>query len=140
MNGELLIRKPGHELESLDVFVCGLPQLLGCGPWEERESMNYVEERYYCCFVLGLRATASIADDSELPDYRFRLYLQPQYNRSNTDFLSDLADCIARTLVINGYEVVRPFDSSRVGQGGLVYRSDPAAAKMPWEQVVTNEY
>jgi hypothetical protein len=139
MNGELLVRRAGGEKESLDTFVSFLPRLLGCGPWEEHESMNYVEERYYCCFVLGLRATASIADDSELPDYQFELYFDPQFLRRSTDFLVDLADCVARTLVLNGYEVVRPFDSAHAGKGALTYRHDPTAGSMPWEQIITEK-
>ena len=84
---------------------------IGCCPWEQRESSNYIEERYYCCFVLGLRATASIADDSEFPDYQFRLHLDPEFLRSSTAFLAELADCVARKLVVKGDEVLRPFDS-----------------------------
>jgi hypothetical protein len=138
MNGELLIRNSKQNKESLNFFVSELPRLLGCCPWEERESSNYIEERYYCCFVLGLRATASIADDdSDFPGYQFRLYLNPEFLRSDTAFLAELADCVARKLVVNGYEVLRPFDSLRPGNGGLLYQFDPTAGTIPWEQVIT---
>ena len=135
MNGELLVR--GKEGESLDLFVAGLPVLIGCGPWQERESSNYPEGRYYRCAVLGLGATASKSDDNEFSDYDFQLYFDPEFFRAETSFLAELADCVARKLVISGYQVVRPFDSAHPGKGGLVYRFDPIAGKLPWEQVVT---
>jgi hypothetical protein len=36
-----------------------------------------------------------------------------------------------RTALFNGYEVLRPFDSSRSGKAGLLYHFDPTAGTMP---------
>jgi hypothetical protein len=53
MIGNLLIKKAGSQ--SLDGFVAEFAERLGCGPFEERQSSNYVDERYFRCFALGIR-------------------------------------------------------------------------------------
>ncbi len=73
MTGNLLIKKVKGQ--SLDTFVVALSDVIGCDRWEQRESSNYVEDRYFRCFVLGLEITASIADSSEFPEYDFSKYL-----------------------------------------------------------------
>jgi hypothetical protein len=137
MTGELLIKKQNHQ--SLDDFVAVLSGILGCGPWEERESSNYPPEfRYFRCYALGMEITASIADKGEFSAFEFLLFLEPELLQRERAFLAGVADCIAKKLVLAGYEVLRPFDSSRVGNGG-VYRLDPTAGEMPWEKIVTHE-
>jgi len=133
---DLLIKKR-QATQTLDEFIKALPSLLGCGPWEQRESSNYPpENRYFRCLALGLEVLVCVADDSEFREYDFNLHLA-EFWRSGSEFLFELADCIARKLVVSGYEVLRPFDSSRSGQGGLRYSFDPTAGTMPWQQVIT---
>src|SRR6476660_9968099 len=116
---DLLIKKK-QVTQTLDEFIKALPSLIGCGPWEERESSNYPpENRYFRCFAVGLEILACVADDSEFGEYDFHLHLKPEFRRSDAEFLFELADGVARKLVVSGYEVLRPFDSSRSGQGGL---------------------
>ena len=74
MLGELLIKKQSGQ--SLDGFIVGLSALIGCEKWEQRQSSNYVGERYYRCAVLGLEITAAVADDAEFADYDFWLTLE----------------------------------------------------------------
>ena len=124
-------------MQTLDEFVNALANLLGCGSWEQRESSNWPENRYFRCFALGLEIDACVADDSEFEDYDFQLYFKPELWRSDSESLVGLSDCVARKLVVSGYEVLRPFDSSRSGKGGLRYRYDPAAGKNPDEQILT---
>jgi len=52
MASELLIKS--GENQSLDDFVSALRNLLGCDHWGQRESANYVDERYYRCVALGV--------------------------------------------------------------------------------------
>ena len=136
---DLLIKKR-QATQTLDEFIKALPKVLGCGPWEQRESSNYPpENRYFRCFALGLEILACVADDSQFRDYDFGLHMEAEFWRSDSEFLFELADCVARKLVVNGYEVLRPFDSSRSGQGGIRYRFDPTAGPMLWQQVSTDE-
>ena len=136
---DLLIKK-NQSTQTLDEFIEALPSLLGCGPWKERESSNYPpENRYFRCFALGLEIIACVADDSEFMEYDFHLHLTPEFSRSDSEFLFELADGVARKLVVSGYEVLRPFDSSRSGQGGLRYLFDPTAGTVPWQQVPTQK-
>jgi hypothetical protein len=72
---DLLIKKTEGQL--LDAFVGALRDFLGCDRWEERESVNYVEARYFRCSVLGLEVTVAIADSAEFKDYDFWLYFEP---------------------------------------------------------------
>ena len=134
---DLLIKKT-QATQTFDAFTNALPGLVGCSPWEERESSSYPpEDRYFRCFALGLEIVASIADESEFTEYDFRIHMTPEFLRNDDAFLAELADCVARRLAVRGYQVLRPFDFSRSGKGGLCYRFDPAAGTMPWERVVT---
>jgi hypothetical protein len=133
---DLFIKK-SQTMQTLDEFVNALPNLLGCGSWEQRESSNWPENRYFHCFALGLQIHACVADHSEFREYDFHLYFKPELWRSDSESLGGLADCVARKLVVSGYEVLRPFDSSRSGKGGLRYRFDPAVGTNPGQQVLT---
>jgi hypothetical protein len=68
---DLLIKKTEGQL--LDAFVGALRDFLGCDRWEERESVDYVEARYFRCSVLGLEVTVAIADSAEFKDYWNRI-------------------------------------------------------------------
>jgi len=137
MSGELLIK--GQTNQSLGDFVIVVSGILGCGPWEERESSNYPPEfRYFRCLALGLEITLSVSDDAEFSSYEFALFLQPELLQVDRAFLPGVADCIARKLVLAGYEVLRPY-SSRVGSGGTIYHFDPAGGDMPWDKIVMRE-
>jgi hypothetical protein len=135
MNGNLLVKN--IQEQSLDAFAAILPDIMGCGPWEQRQSSNYVEERYFRHVVLGLEITVAIADDSEFQGYQFSLWLQPIGPcAAETSFVDGLADCVARQFAVCGYEVVRPH-STRQGSGGILYRLNPAEEAKPRERVVT---
>ena len=124
--------------QTLDEFVNELPVLLGCSPWEQRESCSYPpEDRYFRCSALGVELVVCVADETEFTEYDFRLHFNPEFRRNDGEFLFELADRTARKLVVSGYEVLRPSDASRYGKGGLRYHFDPAAGTMPWEQIVT---
>jgi hypothetical protein len=133
----LLIK--GSQDQLLDTFVADLSHTIGCSQWEQRQSSNYVEERYFRCFALGLEITAAIADDSEFQNYDFWLCIEPEVGR-NADkvFLAGLAECVAWKLALHGYEILRPHDS-RKGSGGLIYRLNPDENAKPRERVVTEE-
>jgi hypothetical protein len=137
MNGNLLIKSA--QKQSLDAFVAILPNVIGCNRWEQRQSSNYVEERYFRQVILGLEITVSIADDSEFRDYKFSLWLRPiGACAAETSFVNGLADCTARQFAVCGYEVLRPHDN-RQGSGGILYRLNAAEGAKPREMVVTEE-
>ena len=72
---DLLIKKTEGQL--LDAFVGALRDFLGCDRWEERESVNYVEARYFRCSVLGLEVTVAIADSAGLKTMTSGCILSP---------------------------------------------------------------
>jgi hypothetical protein len=137
MNGNLLIKNT--QKQSLDAFVAILPDVIGCDRWEQRQSSNYVEERYFRRVVLGLEVIVAIADDSEFQDYQFSIWLHPIATyAAEKSFLDGLADCVARQFAVCGYEVLCPHDS-RQDSGGILYRLNPAEGAKPRERVVTEE-
>jgi hypothetical protein len=138
MNSNILIK--ANATESLEAFVASLSGSLGPAQWEERKSSNYLGERYYRSFILGLELTVALTDDEEFKDFRFWLCFQSEPGcRGDEPFLDGLADCVARKLVQRGCEVVRPFDMGRIGSGGMVYRLNPHFAAKPRERVLTEE-
>ncbi len=138
MIGNLLIKKTGSQL--LDAFVAEFSERLGCSHFEERESSNYVDERYFRCFTLGLEITVAKADSAEFADYDFWVCFEPESGcSSDQDFLDGLTDCVARKLVLCGHQVVRPLDFSRVDSGAVLYRPNPFKAAAPRERVITEE-
>ena len=137
MNGNLLIKN--SQKQSLDAFVVILPKVIGCDGWEQRQSSNYVEERYFRRAVLGLEITVAIADDSGFQDYQFSLWLKPiSPCTAETSFVDGLADCVARQFAGCGYEVLCPHDS-RQGSGGIIYRLNPDEGAKLREKVVKEE-
>jgi hypothetical protein len=124
MMTELFVGKRSGLL--LDDFITLLSSLTGSANWEQRASSNYVEERYYRCFVLGFEITASIADDSEFADRDFWLTFEPhRVMPEDRLFLDGIADWVARVLALEGFEVVRPLEPGRAGTGAVLYRRDP---------------
>jgi hypothetical protein len=133
-----LLIKLSESTPNLEKFVEALPKLIGCGPWQERESSNYPPElRYSQCAALGVDIEAYVQDDCEFDQYPVQLFFKTNFRIGDDKFLVELADCVARQLVLTGFEVLRPFDSSRTGKGGVCYRRDQKAGEMPWEQIVT---
>ena len=138
MNSNLLVK--GDSKQSLGAFVGSLSQSIGQMNWEERQSSNYVEERYFRSFVLGLELTAALADDNEFKDFEFWLCLQPEPGcRGDEPFLDGLGDCVARKLAQQGYQVIRPFNIGRAGAGGMVYRRNPEPNAKPRDRVLIEE-
>lgn len=137
MSGELLVKRQNDQ--TIEAFISSLSTLLSCGPWEERESSNYIDYRYFRCFVLALEVTVAIADDDEFSSYDFQVFLEPEVFQTETGFLARVADCIARKLALHGYLVLRPFDSSRRGRGAISYSVDTSVGSMSWEHVITTE-
>jgi hypothetical protein len=114
------------DTQSLDAFVASLRRLIGCEHWEERQSSNYVEERYYRCFVLRIEITAAIADSVGFDDSQFWLHFAPSADLAENDrTLQGMADRVARTLALHSYEVIRPHDMLRTGGLATLYQLNP---------------
>ena len=60
MNSNLSIK--GDSKQSLEDFVGSLSQSIGQANWEERQSSNYLDERYFRSFVLGLELATAPAE------------------------------------------------------------------------------
>lgn len=121
MASDLLIKS--GENQSLDDFVSALRNILACDRWEQRDSANYVDERYYLCIALGVEITAAIADDIEFKDWPFWLHFEPHGAvGGDKRGLDGLAECVARALVLQSYEVLRPNDFGRTGSGATLYQ------------------
>ena len=135
MHGQLLIKKSDDQ--TLDVFIATIDKVIGPMRWEERQSSNYVDERYFFTSVLALQVTAAIADDSEFSEYDFWLSIEPSVADScDKSFLDGLAAIIAKAFALHGYEVLHPNDMSRPGNGGTVYRLNPDSLAKLRERVI----
>src|SRR3974390_1139004 len=138
MFGNLFIRS--NRNQSLDAFVEDLAKQLGCGQFEERQSSNYVNERYFRCSALGIAVEVALADESEFEAYQFWLCFQPDgVHVDDKSFFDGLADCVARKLVTSGWEVVRPLSFGRAGGGAIAYRRNPAENCGLRERVLVEE-
>lgn len=138
MNANLLVN--GLHDQPLEAFVVSLSDSIGCVRWSERQSSNYLGERYYHTLILGIEVTAALVDDDEFKAFDFWLCLQPEPGCvGGYAFLEGVADCVARKLVQCGHEVMRPFDMGRTGGGGVVYRRNPDPNARPRERVLTEE-
>jgi hypothetical protein len=135
MHGQLLIRKRGNE--TLDEFVVAVDQIIGPMRWTERQSSNYVDERYFSASVLALRITAAQADESEFSQYAFWLSIAPSVaGIQDKSFLDGVAEVIAHALALSGYEVLHPSDMSREGNGGTIYRPNLQPGAKATERVI----
>jgi hypothetical protein len=138
MFGNLLVKKLHGEV--LDDFVADLSERLRCGPFQLRQSSNYLDERYFRAAVLGIAIKVAGADDVEFVDYHFWISLEPDdVCVDDTNFFDGLADCTARKLAILGYEVARPLSFDRSGGGAVLYRLNPNKNAGLYERVITQE-
>jgi hypothetical protein len=138
MFGNLLVKK--IDGQSLDAFVSELSRQVGCGNFEERQSSNYIDERYFRCSVLGIKVEVALADEAEFDSYDFWICFQPDgVYLDDKDFFDGLADCVARKLATCGRQVIRPLNFGRVGGGAIIYRRNPAENSGIHERVVTED-
>jgi hypothetical protein len=135
MPGQLLIKKRAGEL--LDEFVAVIDKIIGPMKWEEHESANYIDERYFLASAVAMKVKVAIADDSEFSDYDYWINIDLSVaGVSERSFLDGVADAVARAVALHGYEVLRPNDMSRVGNGGFVYRLNPNTEVRPRERII----
>lgn len=139
MNYDLLIQ--AHAPTTLDAFVEELGGILGCGPFEERESSQYAEGRYFRCLVLGLEVTVGASDHVGYEDYAFWITVGSEvYIPGDRSFLNSLEDCLARRLALEGYAVVRVGQASAPSVKAVHYRRNPDPEAPFQERVLTAEH
>lgn len=138
MFGNLLVKK--IQGQSLDAFVDDLSERLGCGRFEERQSSNYLDERYFRASVFGVAIEVARADEAEFQEYDFWLCFEPDgVHVEDKTFFDGLADCAARKLALLSYQVARPLNFGRVEGGAIVYRLNPTTGLGLRERVITEE-
>lgn len=124
MVGNILIKK--MQSQTLDAFVSDLSDRLGCGRFDERQSSNYLDERYFKASVLGVAIEVARADDGEFQEYEFWLSFEVDgVYVDDAAFLEGLADCAARKLTLLGYQVARPLNFGHKESGAILYRPNP---------------
>jgi hypothetical protein len=139
MPGHLLIKKRAGE--TLDDFVAMIDTIIGPIKWEERESTNYVNERYFAASAVALKVKIAIADDTEFSDYDHWISIDVSVaGVGDRSFLDGVADAVARAVTLHGYEVLRPNDMSRAGNGGSVYRLNPNAELWSRERIIVETF
>jgi hypothetical protein len=137
MPGNLLIRSAFKQ--ALDIFVEALKTILGCASWEQRDSSNYIDNKYFLSSVFGLKVTVAIADDDEFGQFDFWMCIEAPMDTPNKEFLEGVADCVARKLSFNGYTVVCPFDMGRVGSGAMLYQPNPTKTVGGSDEILIEE-
>ncbi len=136
--GDVLIKKKGGE--TLAIFVSSLEERIGCNRWELRESSNYPDGEYFCCEVLCQKIIAETNDLEGLGEFDFRIAFRRTGFCRNDEVLEGLADCLARKLASDGYEVVYSGNIGKIGAVGVKYTLDIAAGSLPWERVRAEEW
>ena len=135
MSGQLLIKKRAGE--TLDDFVAVIDTIIGPIKWEERESTNYIDYRYFVASAVALKVTIAVADDAEFGDYDHWISIGVSVaGVIERSFLDGVADAVARAVALHGYEVLRPNDMSRTGNGGSVYRLNLSTELNPRERII----
>jgi hypothetical protein len=138
MFGNLFVKKIGSQ--SLDSFVSEMSNQLGCGKFEERQSSNYVDERYFRRATLGIVVEIALADEPEFDSCDFWISFQPDsVHLEDKSFFDGLADCVARKLAICGWQVIRPLSFGRAGGGAILYRLNPASNSSIRERVIVED-
>jgi hypothetical protein len=122
MPGQLLIKKRAGE--TLDNFVAVIDTIIGPIKWEERESTNYIDHRYFVASAVALKVKIAVADEAEFSDYDYWISIGVSVaGVGERSFLDGVADAVARAVALHGYEVFRPNDMSKAGDNsGFVYR------------------
>jgi hypothetical protein len=131
----ILIKK--RAVETLDEFVAVIDKIIGPMKWEEHDSANYLDNRYFLASAVALEVKVAIADDAEFTDYDYWIIIDVSVaGVSELSFLDGVADAVARAVALQGYEVLRPNDIARPGSGAFVYRLDTRSGLRLSERVL----
>ena len=125
MYAEIYIRPVSKE-QPLEEFARRLFCRLGVAHFEERESPNYVEGRYFRSIALGLEVVIAYADAEGLGSYRFCVTLEAEQSAGHdASYLQDHAHTLARLLSQHGWRCFVPDDVATVGgeHEGRVYEA-----------------
>jgi hypothetical protein len=133
----LIKRRNGETLES---FVSSLQARIGCNRWELRESSNYPDGQYFLCEALCQNITVHTNDLQGLDEFDFQMHFRRTGFSRKDEILEGLADCIARQLASEGYEVVYSDNIGKIGAVGVKYTLDIAAGSLPWERVRAEDW
>jgi hypothetical protein len=136
MFGNLLLKKKAGQ--TLDALVRELSEGLSGAHFEERQSSNYLEERYFRASILGVAIEVALADEAEFPEFDFRVCFQPDgIHVDDKSFFDGLADCAARKLALLGHHVARPLNYGRTEGGAILYRANESKDSGLRERVTT---
>jgi hypothetical protein len=149
-NPNILVEKMLAELsiktgagESLPEFASRVFSILNISKFEERQSANYVEGRYFRGLVLGVAVDIAIADCSRFQDLSFWVTFEVDFRAPSIDddtFLAGLADLTARILVIQGYEVFKDERPGRIDSQWFKYKLVNAKKPNHKGAIVIEEY
>ena len=135
---DVLIKK--KKGETLAIFMSSLEERIGCNRWELHESSNYPGGEYFLCEVLCQKVIAHTNDLEGLDEFDFKIAFCRTGFCRNDEVLEGLADCVARRLASDGYEVVCSGNIGKIGAVGVKYTLDVTAGSLPWERVRAEEW
>jgi hypothetical protein len=120
MPGDIFVK--GHAEETLDQFAERLRPLLGIVELEQRDSSNYVNDKYFVGRALGLEIVFAQSDEEDLDGYEFWIYIRTRAAWiPDSSFIDGLSDLLARHLTLSGEAVVRLPTAHRTGGLKIFY-------------------
>jgi hypothetical protein len=136
MIGDLYINSGGFE--GLEEFASRLFALLNLTSFEVRNSDNYFGGKYVIGYALRLGVKLTLADDSELPDYRYLLAFEPpreQWGTADRKSLDGLANLLARSLALEGWRIARPLGVDGIDEPIMFYRRRATGTETSMDQI-----
>jgi hypothetical protein len=134
MSFDLLIKIP-FKGYSLNDFAADLQTLIQYDKWEHRQNPG-AEGYYYRMYVMGVGITASLAEDARFKEYTLGIRFEPEIPQKEDRLnFSGLADCLARKLTVDGFEVMRPFRSEEKGEA-MHYFQNPDKNSRLWKPFI----
>ena len=124
MHAEIYITASKNQ--PLEEFARRIFSRLGVAHFEERESSNYVDGRYFRSIALGFEVVIAMADTQGLEEYRFCLTLTAEQSAGcDTGYLPDHARTLARLLSAHGWRCFVPDDPTTLkGESeGTIYEA-----------------
>jgi hypothetical protein len=134
---DLLIKIP-FKGYSLNDFAADLVTLIRCDQWEHQQDAS-LGKYHFRLVVMGVAIIVSAANDARFEDYHFGIRFEPEAGAKGGRLPFDgLADCLARRLAADGYEVVR-VSHGNAERAGVRYFRNPEAGSRLWKPVIAED-
>ena len=131
---DLLIKIP-FKGYSLNDFAADLQALIQYDKWEHRQNPG-AEGYYFRMYVMGVGIIVSMAEDMRFREYTLGIRFEPEIQQKEERLsFAGLADCLARKMAVDGFEVVRPLQSEDRREGVLYFQNPDKNSRL-WKPYI----